>query len=130
MSDHELSPAQYAASVGLSDDVLERAAEAMLPLAEQTLWSNSCHCNVCLQSRADSVRAALPVLVPAIRTALIEQMLADLTAERIRYDQSPWWWRAEERVPDHASEGYVWTEETIAEALEDYRPGKPEEVVS
>lgn len=65
----------------------------------------------------------------AIREELVREMLADLTAERIRYEDSPWWSRTDEgwtggwesKIADR-ERAYVWTEETIAEALEGYLP--------
>ncbi|MGB3330231.1 MAG: hypothetical protein WBA46_14825 [Thermomicrobiales bacterium] len=59
MSDHELSPAQEAAN-GLPTDVLERAAEA-----GRDTWTDEREYDI-----EEVVRAALPILRPAIEAAL------------------------------------------------------------
>lgn len=67
-----------ATSETIPGDVLERAAEASLASLGHRPQGNTTHFHRQeVEGMADLLRAALPVLVPAIQRSLVEQMIAD-----------------------------------------------------
>lgn len=71
---------------GLDDATLERAAEAV----HNASMYAGCDCETCKQEAISTLRAALPVIGPAIERALIERLQSYADDAELECDPGTW----------------------------------------